>query len=350
MEPELSIAGRRLAVGEPVYLIAEVGVNHDGSGSQALQLVEAAAEAGADAVKFQLFTPAEIVTAAAPTAIYQRETTGATDQRAMLEQLTLTDDEFRRLKTACAANKVDFLVSAFSPVDVERAMALGVPALKLGSGELTDPFVLEAAKQTGLPLLVSTGMADEPTVAWAVERLAGAELLLFHCVSAYPAAEEELNLRAMARLRERFSVSVGFSDHSFDNRAVMLSVALGAVTIEKHFTLDRNAAGPDHRASLDPAGFSELVQSVRQAEAILGDGEKRLTPSEKDTQRVARKSLRVARELPAGHRLAKEDLLAKRPADGLDPRRVDEVIGRMLERPMTADEPLPKDFLKGKGL
>lgn len=345
MEPELTIAGRKLAVGEPTYLIAEVGVNHDGSVEKALRLVEAAAKAGADAVKFQLFTPAEIVVAAAPTAVYQRETTGATDQRAMLERLTLTDYEFRRLKVACAASGVDFLVSAFSPYDVERAVGLGIPALKLGSGELTDPFVLEAARQTGLPLLVSTGMADMETVAWAVERLGKAKFLLFHCVSAYPAEEEELSLRAMVRLRERFGVPVGFSDHSIGNRAAMLSVTLGAVTIEKHFTLDKAAAGPDHRASLDPAGFRELVRSVRQTETILGDGEKRLTTSEEDTQRVARKSLRAARDLPAGHLLTREDLVAKRPADGLDPRRVDEVIGQVLERSIKADEPLPRDFL-----
>ena len=263
----------------------------------------------------------------------------------MLEKLTLTDDEFLRLKTACASFEVDFLVSAFSPADVERAVKLGVPALKLGSGELTDPFVLEAAKQTGLPLMVSTGMADEATVAWAVERLDESKLLLFHCVSAYPAVEEELNLRAMVHLRERFGVPVGFSDHSIGNRAAMLSVALGAVTIEKHFTLDRTAAGPDHRASLDPAGFSELTQSVRQVGAILGNGEKQMTPAEADTQRVARKSLRVARELPAGHQLSRDDLVAKRPADGLDPRRVEEVIGRELKDSMKADEPLPGDFL-----
>jgi len=345
VEPELIIGGRRLAVGEPTYLIAEVGVNHDGSLAKALRMVEAADEAGADAVKFQLFTPSEIVIAAAPTAVYQQETTGATDQRTMLEQLTLTDDEFLRLKTACAANKVDFLVSAFSTVDVERAVALGVPALKLGSGELTDPFVLETASQTGLPLLISTGMADEATVAWAVERLAKSKLLLFHCVSAYPAEEEELNLRAMVSLRERFGVPVGFSDHSIGNRAAMLSVALGAVTIEKHFTLDRTTVGPDHRASLDPAGFRELTQSVRRVEAILGNGKKQMTPAEVDTQLVARKSLRVARELPAGHQLSRDDLVAKRPADGLDPRRVDEVVGRVLEHSMKADEPLPVDFL-----
>ncbi|OGD76785.1 MAG: hypothetical protein A2Y64_04650 [Candidatus Coatesbacteria bacterium RBG_13_66_14] len=186
-------------------------------------------------------------------------------------------------------------------------------------------------------------MADLADVAWAVDRLGEAEILLFHCTSAYPAPVEELNLRSLTALRERFDRPVGLSDHSPGVQAACLAVALGACAVEKHFTLDSDAAGPDHAASLDPAGFQELVRNIRLTERTLGDGKKRSTPSEEDTRSVARKGLRTTRRLSAGHRLAPGDLTAKRPAVGLDPRVVDGLFGKKLKNSLAADQPLTED-------
>jgi N,N'-diacetyllegionaminate synthase len=340
------VGGRLLAPGGPVYVVAEGGVNHDGDPEKALDIVSAAKECGADAVKFQLFTPADLVAAGAPPARYQRENAGADDQRAMLEGLRLSVGDFARVKERCDGLDLDFILSAFSPGDVHDAAGLGVPVLKLGSGELTDPFVLDAARETGLPLMVSTGMADLDDVAWAVDRLAGAEILLFHCTSAYPAPLEELNLRALTALSARFDRPVGLSDHSPGTEAARLAVALGACAVEKHFTLDRGGVGPDHAASLDPAGFRELVRGIRETERILGNGEKRLTPAEEDTRSVARKGLRTTRRLEAGHRLEPGDLVARRPAVGLDPRGVEALYGKKMKMTLEPDQPLTEDALE----
>ncbi|MCK4594341.1 N-acetylneuraminate synthase family protein, partial [bacterium] len=322
------VGGRLLAQGEPVYIIAEGGVNHDGDPEKALALVTAAKECGADAAKFQLFTPENLVAAGAPTARYQRNNDGESDQLAMLRRLKLAEGDFDRLKERCDEVGLDFILSAFSAEDVKTVARLGVRILKIGSGELTDPFVLDAARETGLPLMVSTGMAGLEEVAWAVDRLDDAELCLLHCTSAYPAPLQELNLRSIATLHERFNRPVGFSDHSLGSEAACLAVALGACAVEKHLTLDTGATGPDHAASLDPAGFRELVKGIRQTERILGDGDKRPTSTEANTLLVVRKGLRAAKRLEAGHSLIPGDLVAKRPAVGLDPRGVNRLYGR----------------------
>jgi N,N'-diacetyllegionaminate synthase len=345
MVADFRVGGRLLAPGEPVYVVAEGGVNHDGDPEKALDIVAAAGECGADAVKFQLFTPADLAAAGAPPARYQRENAGWKDQLAMLERLRLTEWDFARVKSRCDGLGLDFILSAFSPGDVRIAAGLGVPALKIGSGELTDPFVLDAARDTGLPLMVSTGMADLDDVAWAVDRLGESEVLLFHCTSAYPAPLEELNLRALVALRERFDRPVGLSDHSPGTQAARLAVALGACAVEKHFTLDRRGVGPDHAASLDPAGFADLVRGIREAERILGDGDKRPLPAEEETRSAVRKGLRATRRLSAGHHLAPGDLSAKRPAVGLDPRGVERLYGRKLKTALETDQPLTEDDL-----
>jgi len=346
MVAAFKVGGRVLAPGEPVYVVAEGGVNHDGDPEKALKIVDAAKKCGADAVKFQLFTPGNLVAADAPLARYQRKNAGGKDQLAMLERLRLSERDFARLKSKSDELGLDFILSAFSAGDVRIAAGLGVPVLKIGSGELTDPFVLDAARETGLPLMVSTGMADLDDVAWAVDRLGEVEILLFHCTSAYPAPAEEINLRALTALRERFDRPVGLSDHSLGLEAACLAVALGACAVEKHFSLDTGGVGPDHAASLDPAGFEDFVKKIRLTERILGDGEKRSTPSEEDTRSVARKGLRTTRKLEAGHRLAPGDLTAKRPAVGLDPRGVEGFYRRKLKRDLEPDQPLTEDALE----
>ncbi len=340
------VGDRLLAPGEPVYIIAEGGVNHDGDPKIALALVTAAKECSADAVKFQLFTPENLVAAGAPTARYQRDNTGESDQLAMLIHLRLAEGDFDQIKERCDEVGIDFILSAFSAEDVRTVARLGVRILKIGSGELTDPFVLDAARETGLPLMVSTGMAGLEDVAWAVDRLDDAELCLLQCTSAYPAPATELNLRSIATLRERFNRPVGFSDHSLGAEASCLAVALGACVVEKHLTLDTGATGPDHAASLDPAGFRELVKGIRRTERILGDGDKRPTSTESNTLFVVRKGLHAAKRLKIGHRLIPGDLVAKRPAVGLDPRGVDRLYGRTIRNTLEVNQPLIEDNIE----
>ncbi len=341
----VQLYGRRLAVGEPVFVVAEIGVNHNGDPIAARRLIDAAREAGADAVKFQAFDPAELVDDDAPTAAYQSAAAGLSDQRRMLERLTLDRDALAGLRDYCAAVGIDFLASAFGAAQVELLVELGVGALKLGSGELTDPFVLDAARAAGLPLVVSTGMAGPRDIDWAVERLGEAPLVLLHCTSAYPAPDAELHLRALSALRERYGVPVGYSDHSRGFQAALLAAALGAVLIEKHFTLDREAAGPDQRASAEPAELAELVRRLRRAELQLGGRTKAHRPAEDDARAAARKGLRVARDLAAGHALEPGDLIARRPLRGLDPRNLDALYGCKLNRDLAAGRPLTRDTI-----
>jgi len=343
--PDVQLYERVLALGEPVYVVAEIGVNHDGDPEKARRLIDAAREAGADAVKFQAFDPVELVDAEAQTARYQSASTGEVDQRRMLEGLALSPECLAELRDYCARTGIDFLASAFGADQVEMLVGLGVGALKLGSGELTDPFVLDAARRSGLPLIASTGMAGRTDIDWAVARLAGSPLVLLHCTSAYPAPDTELHLRVLPKLGERYGVPVGYSDHSLGDTAALAAVSLGAVLIEKHFTLDRNAAGPDHRASTEPDELARLIRRVRRVEVQLGDSDKVVRRVEDDARAVARKGLRTTRDLAAGHVLKPGDLTARRPLRGLDPRNVDAVYGLKLTRDLAAGRPLTKDAI-----
>jgi N-acetylneuraminate synthase/N,N'-diacetyllegionaminate synthase len=324
------------------YLIAEAGVNHDGDVDVARRLIDAAADAGADAVKFQSFDPAQLATGAAPKAEYQQRTTSAGEsQRDMLARLALSPDQQRELHAHAAERGVTFLFSAFGPRDVDLLDELNIPAIKLGSGELTNHPLLAHAAATLRPIICSTGAAHLHEVAAAVDvlRRAGCDrLALLHCVSAYPADHRDLNLRAMHTLARAFDVPVGFSDHTLSIEAACAAAALGARIIEKHLTLDRRRSGPDHRASLEPHEFQALVTAVRNVEAALGDGRKRPQASESSVREVARRSLVAARKLSAGSILGRDDLAAKRPAGGVPPADAALLVGRRLLRDLQADE------------
>ncbi len=347
MKP-FSIAGRSIGRDDAPYLIAEAGVNHNGDPALALQLVDAAADAGADAVKFQTFRATSLATASAPQAAYQQERAAASSQVEMLRRLELPADALR----AAFARAADRGIAAFStPFDLGSAallMELGVPALKVGSGDLTNLLLLRAVAAAGNPVILSTGMAtiDEVDAAVAAIRAGGdPPLALLHCLSAYPAPPPETNLRAIRALRARYGVEVGFSDHTTGMAAPIAAVALGAVIIEKHLTLDRDLPGPDHAASMEPHELAALAAALNEAHAALGDGQKRPQPSEEDARRVARRSLVAARDLAAGTVLTAADLDAKRPADGISPLLLDAVIGRRLVRDLPEDGILaPEDL------
>ncbi|AWK90255.1 N-acetylneuraminate synthase [Azospirillum thermophilum] len=339
-----TIAGRPIGAGHPCLLIAEAGVNHNGSAELAHRLIDAAAEAGADAVKFQTFRTDGLLTSDAPKAAYQVANTGTGgSQQSMLRALELQPDVFAGLSEHCARRGLLFLSTPFDHESVDLLSALGMPAFKVPSGEVTHPALLEHVAAQGRPVLLSTGMATLAEVDEAVRCLSGAgcrELALLQCTSTYPAPPEEANLRVIGTYAQAFGVPVGFSDHTLGEAVAPAAVALGAVMVEKHFTLDTALPGPDHRASLDPSGFRRLVAAVRAVEAALGDGIKRPTAGEMDTRAVARRSLFVRHALPAGHRLTAVDLVALRPAGGIAPNHRDLILGRRTTRPLTGGERL----------
>lgn len=326
--------------GGACFVIAEAGVNHNGDPALAHRLIDAAADANADAVKFQTFDPAALAAADAPLAEYQRAGAGGSrGQREMLEALALPVDAWTALSAHAAERGIEFLSSPFDDASAELLADLGVPAFKVPSGELTNHRLLERLAAFGRPLLVSTGMADMREVAEAVDAIAAAgdpPIGLFHCVSSYPAEPRDANLRAMATLRAAFGVPAGWSDHTPGIELPTAAAALGAALIEKHLTLDRTMAGPDHAASLEPDAFAALVTAVRTVESALGSGDKVPTPAELETAAVARKSLAWGRDLEAGAVVAEADLVALRPGSGLSPARRTDVVGHATARRVQA--------------
>lgn len=334
---------------EPVLVIAEVGVNHDGDLSTALELVDAAAWAGADAVKLQTFVPSGLAADGAPLAPYQSERAReAADQRELLEPLCLTSEELRVVARRCAEKGLIFLSSPFDLASARLLEGLGVPAFKVASGELTNLPFLQALAGHGRPLLVSTGMATLGEVGEAVRvvNAAGAPLVLLHCVSSYPTAPGQANLRAIDTLRAAFGVPVGYSDHCLGLEASLAAVARDACLVERHVTLDRTRPGPDHAISLEPGELRELVGGIRRTEAMLGDGRKVAQGGELATRAVARRSIVAARALTAGETLTPEALAIKRPGHGLSPARLTELIGARLARPLARDEVLTEAHLE----
>jgi N-acetylneuraminate synthase len=324
-----------------VFVIAEAGVNHNGSLDLALELVDVAAAAGADAVKFQTFRAAALATAGAGKAAYQERTTGEGSQRAMLERLELDEAAHRALADRAEARGIEFMSAPFDHESLDLLVRLGVRRLKLGSGELTNGPLLEAAARTGLPLILSTGMAtlEEVTDAVRLVRAAGAaDVTVLHCTTEYPAPPGEVNLRAIATMREALGVPVGYSDHTIGVTVTLAAVALGASVIEKHFTTDRTLPGPDHPASLEPAELAELVSTVRTVEEALGDGVKRPTASELPNLAVARKSLVAASPIAAGEAFTTANVAVKRPGTGISPMRIRDVLSRTASRDYAADE------------
>lgn len=336
------VAGRAVGEGAPVFVVAEAGVNHNGDMALARRLVDAAAEAGADAVKFQTFSTDALVSREAPKAGYQVETTGAAEsQRDMLARLELRPEQHAELQQQCGKRGLVFFSAPFDEQAADALESLDVPLFKIPSGEITNLPLLRHVAAKRRPLILSTGMAtlDEVGTAVAAIRAAGdPPLAILHCLSAYPAPAAEMNLRAMDTLRDRFGVPVGLSDHTLGIEVAVAAVARGAQIIEKHLTVDKTLPGPDHRASLDPVEFAALVRAIRSVESALGDGEKRPMPSEMDTRRVARKSLVAARAIRAGQRLTVDMVASKRPGTGIAPGDLDRALGRAVKRDLAADQ------------
>jgi len=332
-----------------VYVIAEAGVNHNGSLEIALKLVQAAKASGADAVKFQTFRADLLATASAHKAAYQERTTSATEtQFQMLQRLELSPEAHRLIIEECRRVGIQFLSSPFDIESADLLEQLNVPVYKIPSGEITNlPYIRHIA-QKGKPVILSTGMSTLGEVEEALtsfREFGASDITLLHCVTEYPAPFKEINLRAMQTMRTAFGLPVGYSDHSPGTEIALAAVALGATVIEKHFTLDRTLPGPDHAASLEPSELRQMITSIRHVEAALGDGIKMPAKCEIANISAARKSLVASRPLSAGHRLKVEDLAIKRPGTGILPRQQQDLVGRVLCCDVQKDELLRWDHL-----
>lgn len=342
----------------PCLIIAEAGVNHNGSEELAHRLIDAAVAAGADAVKFQTFKAEKLVTRQARKAAYQQVQTGEGDQFAMLKALELSDDAHRRLAAYCAETGIEFLSTPFDEESADFLVGLGCRRLKIPSGELTNAPFLRFLAAKGLPMILSTGMADLDEVAEAVALISRAReengfaeplaeaLTLLHCTSNYPTPLGDVNLRAMQTLADRFHLPVGYSDHTAGDFVAPIARALGAVVFEKHFTLDRNLPGPDHAASLEPAELGRMVRAIRDTDTILGSPEKAPTLPELEVRIAARRSVTLTRDVALGVPLTRQDLALMRPGDGIAPADLDTVVGRCLRHSLAAGTTLhPEDLV-----
>jgi N-acetylneuraminate synthase/N,N'-diacetyllegionaminate synthase len=331
----VGIGGRQVGPGQPCFVIAEAGVNHNGDVSLARDLVDAAVSAGADAVKFQIFKVDKVTTTTAPKAEYQIQNTGGASesQSDMLRPLELPPGAFVELSDYCAMRGIMFLASPFDHDSVDVLAALDVPAFKVGSGELTNWPLLEHIAGKGKPVILSTGMAflSEVDESLRVVQSYGAtDVIVLHCLSSYPANPREVNLRAMQTMASVLPVPVGYSDHTTGTEIPMAAVALGAPMLEKHLTLANAMPGPDHAASLEPDQFKVMVDGIRDIEAALGDGVKRPMPSELNTADVARRSLVAGADIAAGTSMTPELIEVLRPGTGLPPSALPYILGRRL--------------------
>ncbi len=332
------------AIPNSTLIIAEAGVNHNGDLEQALSLIDAAARAGADLVKFQTFSADRLVTAVATKAAYQMRS-GNTDetQQAMLRKLELSRAMHEVLMAHCRERQIEFFSTGFDIPSLDLLRELGLERFKIPSGEITNLPYLRHVGSFGSPVILSTGMATlgEIEAALTVLEIAGMSrrhITVLHCNTEYPTPMQDVNLRAMLGIRDALGVTVGYSDHTRGIEIPVAAVALGATVIEKHLTLDRNLPGPDHRASLEPHEFTAMVKAIRNIEQALGDGIKRPSVSEASNKPVARKSLVAVKPICAGEYFTQENLAVKRPGTGISPMRWDEVIGRVAPRHFAVDE------------
>ena len=325
-------------------IIAEAGVNHNGDIDLAKKLIEVAAEAGADLVKFQTFNANRLVTRTAKKATYQTQTTDSGEsQHEMLRRLELNTDMHKVLLDHCAIRNIGFFSTGFDIESIDLLLNLGQDHFKIPSGEITNLPYLRHIGQLGKATILSTGMATLGDIEAAIDVLeqagtARAQITILHCTTEYPTPMNEVNLRAMQSIQAAFGVAVGYSDHTAGIEVAIAAVAMGATVIEKHFTLDRNLPGPDHKASLEPEELKAMVAAIRNIEIALGDGVKRLTPSEARNKPVARKSLVASQAIKAGESFSAQNIATKRPGTGISPMRWDEVMGRVASRDFAADE------------
>lgn len=325
-----------------IFIIAEAGVNHNGDMKIARRLIDAASDSGADAVKFQTFQAKKLVCRTARKAEYQLETTDASEtQYEMLKKLELTRQMHIELMEYCDQKNIMFLSTPFDAESIRLLADLGLQVFKIPSGEITNlPYLREIAKLQK-KVILSTGMSNMDEVRAAVQVLetnGTKDITLLHCNTQYPTPVADVNLLAMVRMREEIGLPVGYSDHTQGIEIPIAAAALGAEVIEKHFTLDKNMEGPDHKASLEPQELRQMVAGIRKIELALGTGEKQVSESERANVDIARKSIVAAVDIRKGEKFSEENLTTKRPGNGISPMRWDEIIGTVADRDYQADD------------
>lgn len=366
-QSELHIGPRIIGPGHPPYIIAEAGVNHNGSVDTALKMVDAARAVGAHAVKFQAFNATRLASRFAEQAAYQKGSSAAPSQVEMLARLELQPDDFIRIKGHCDNVGIEFLATPFGVEDLRILVDLGVRAIKIASPDIINRPLLEAAAQSGLPILLSTGASEQGEIDQAYRFLCqdqSCSLVLLHCVSSYPTKLEQANLRRIAALHERYGCPVGFSDHTAEAFTGQLAFGVGANVLEKHFTLDRDQPGPDHAFSQNPEQLAEYINLARQlpppsgdvrgcpacrhgdVERALGSGSLDLSEAEREVRRVSRCSVTAGRDIAAGVLIGRNMLVVKRPGTGITPWRIGEVAGRTAKQDIPADTPITWEMVQ----
>lgn len=322
-----------------VFIIAEAGVNHNGSVDLAKSLIDEAVEAKCDAVKFQTFKAENVVSKIAQKAEYQKHTTGAQEsQLEMIKKLELSYDSFKELNEYCRDKGILFLSTPFDLESIDFLASLEMPIFKIPSGEITNLPYLRKINSYGKKVILSTGMSDLKEIEEALAVLKDCGVVLLHANTQYPTPVEDVNLLAMKTMADKFGVEVGYSDHTLGIEIPIAAVAIGAKVIEKHFTLDKNMNGPDHKASLEPDELKEMVQKIRNIEKSLGDGKKAPSKSETPNKEIARKSIVAKTKISKGDILSEKNITVKRPGNGISPMKWDEIIGSVANNNYEEDE------------
>lgn len=349
-ETQIRIGNKAVGHSSPCYVIAEAGVNHNGSLARALEMVDVAARAGADAIKFQVFETDKLASVDAPLAEYQMANApGLTSQQDLLRGLELNFEQHARIHDYCHEVGIQYLATPFDPWSLQFLERIGVEAYKVSSGDLTNYPFLSSVAELSKPMIVSTGMATLDEVGKAVSTVLSAgnnKLILLHCVSEYPALSSHANLLAMRTMAGRFGVIIGFSDHTLGETVCLAAVAMGAKVVEKHFTLDKSLPGPDHQASLEPAMLKTLVEKIREIESAFGTGEKLPTASEIQVAKVVRKSLFAAEDIAEGTVFSEKMIVVSRPGTGLSPENLQAFIGKTARIPIRRGTMLALDMVK----
>lgn len=344
MPKPIIIDGKKISYGNPVFIIAEAGVNHNQKLDLALKLVDVAKDAGADAVKFQTFKAEDVVTEEGEMATYQKKNTGEDkSQREMLKGLELPDDYYGSIMTRCKEMGILFMSTPHGgKKSVDFLESLGIEAYKIGSGDLTNYILLSKVAKTGKPVILSSGMASLDGVKEAIQFIrskGNSQIAALHCTTNYPCPPQEVNLLAMKTMMDQLDVPVGFSDHTQDNQAAIMAATLGMAIYECHFTLDKTLPGPDHIASAEPDELKSKIAAIRAVSIILGNIEKTPNQSEMESMvELVRRSIVAVKDLPKGHIISEDDLEAKRPADGTSPTEYEKLLGRKLRRALKVDQ------------
>lgn len=338
------IGNKKIGPNYPTFIIAEAGVNHNGNFKLAMKMIDAAKKAGADAIKFQTFKAENLVTFDAEKAEYQKSTDRAKSQFEMLKNLELSDEEFFKLKKYCDRKKIIFISSPFDMQSFKILKNIGLSAVKVASGEITNFPFLESAAKTKKPILLSTGMSKIFEIKEAVKFIQkyNSKIILLHCITNYPTEDIDANLNVIDAFSKNFNCIIGYSDHTKGILAPVAAVSKGVKVIEKHFTLDKKLEGPDHSSSLEPSELQEMIQNIRIIELMLGNGIRKPNKNEKNVSKVARKSIIAHKDIKKGKIIKKSDVIIKRPGTGIEPKYLSKIIGKKARKNIKKDKMIRK--------